>query len=68
MFGVSLTLVFFGLAWIYLATAVVLGGVFLAKAWNLRRSGAIEKFGGLFRYSLLYLFGLFTAIIIDRMV
>jgi len=64
----SLTLLYFGMHWTYLAAAVFLGGIFLVKAWTARRTVDMARLRGLFRYSLLYLFGLFTALIIDTLV
>jgi heme o synthase len=63
----SLVLVAFTLAvgfWlgpVYSAAAAVLGGIFLAMAWQLRRSPTRRNAGVLFHYSLLYLALLFAA-------
>jgi heme o synthase len=46
---------------VYSAAALVLGGVFLAMAWQLRRSPSRRNAGVLFHYSLLYLALLFVA-------
>jgi heme o synthase len=46
---------------VYSAAALVLGGVFLAMAWQLRRSPTRRNAGVLFHYSLLYLALLFVA-------
>jgi len=57
----------FGL--IYLASALVLGGIFIAGVWNVRlmRDGAWEKPSWwVFKYSLLYLALLFVAMALDR--
>ena len=65
LFFVSLTLGFFGASWIYIITAVVLGVIFIQKAYQLYREKTDQKARALFGFSLLYLFGLFAAIIID---
>jgi protoheme IX farnesyltransferase len=51
----------FWLGPVYSAAALVLGGVFLAMAWQLRRSPTRRNAGVLFHYSLLYLALLFVA-------
>jgi protoheme IX farnesyltransferase len=65
---VSLSLLAFGGGWLYLAVAVVLGYVFIKKAVALTRNHSDRLLRGLFGYSILYLFGLFTAMIIDGFV
>ena len=45
----------------YAVVAVVLGGIFLGMAWQLRRSPTRRNAGVLFHYSLLYLALLFVA-------
>jgi protoheme IX farnesyltransferase len=67
----SLVLVSFTLAvglWlgpVYSVAAVLLGGIFLGMAWQLRRSPTRRNAGVLFHYSLLYLALLFVAAAID---
>ncbi len=67
----SLVLVAFTLAvgfWlgpVYSAAATVLGAVFLALAWHLRRTPTRRNAGVLFHYSLLYLALLFVAAAVD---
>ncbi len=51
---------------LYLAVAVVLGGVFLAYAWRLWRSYSDHLARRTFRYSLLYLAVLFAALLLDH--
>jgi len=64
---VSFSLLYFGMHWPYLIAALLLGSVFVYKAWSTRRSLNPAPLAGLFRYSLLYLFGLFAAVIIDAL-
>lgn len=68
LFLLSLSLVFFGMQWLYLTVALILGVVYLVKTWKTKRSADEDRLIGLFRYSLIYLFGLFTAIMVDRFV
>jgi heme o synthase len=51
----------FWLGVLYSAAALVLGGIFLVLAWQLRRSPTRRNAGVLFHYSLLYLALLFVA-------
>ncbi len=55
----------FWLGPLYSAAALLLGGVFLALAWQLRRSPTRRNAGVLFHYSLLYLALLFVAAAVD---
>ncbi|MDH3889748.1 MAG: heme o synthase [candidate division Zixibacteria bacterium] len=68
LFGLSLSLVFFGMQWLYMTVALLLGSVYLVKTWIAKRGAGPNRLAGLFRFSLIYLFGLFTAIIVDRFV
>ncbi|MGH2471688.1 MAG: heme o synthase, partial [Candidatus Limnocylindria bacterium] len=57
-----------GLGYVYLAAAVVLGGLFIAYAFRLLRSGALRRRAmarAVYLYSLLYLALLFVAIMVD---
>jgi protoheme IX farnesyltransferase len=51
----------------YLVGAVVLGGIFLWHAWKLNHEPSPVLALSLYKYSLLYLALLFTAMIIDRL-
>ncbi len=66
--GVSLTLGLFGIGWIYLVTALVLGFLFIQKAYQLYRKKSDQKARTLFGFSLLYLFGLFAAMMIEGII
>jgi heme o synthase len=52
--------------WIYLASAVVLGGGFIAHAWRLYRNYSDPLARKTFRFSILYLFMLFAALLVDH--
>lgn len=63
----SLGLVLVGAQWLYVVVAIGLGALLLMKgidAWRLRTTVSYRK---LFGYSIIYLFGLFTAIIVDNL-
>ena len=68
---VAITLLFFittsAVGWLYFASALALGGVFLYLAWGLT-SGGMPRARGLYLYSLLYLALVFLAAIVDSMV
>ena len=65
LFAVSLSLLAFGAGWFYLTIALLLGVILIKKSFMAMRTGSEKLFKGLFGYSILYLFGLFTAIVID---
>jgi protoheme IX farnesyltransferase len=52
--------------WLYLAAALVLGGVFLAYAVRIYRAYSDELAQKTFRYSILYLALLFAALLVDH--
>lgn len=68
LFITSLALIAVGAGLIYIASAAILGFVFIRKAFNVFRRGTRELQRGLFGYSILYLFGLLFAIIIDSLI
>jgi heme o synthase len=53
---------------VYLASAVLLGGVFGGLAWRLRREQSPARAAVLFHYSLLYLALLFVAVAADAVI
>ncbi len=73
---VAISLLFFAVArmgWIYLASAVILGGLFLRQAWVLWRQGSAPEASTaqairLYRYSISYLSLLFLAVAVDALV
>lgn len=52
--------------WIYLVSAIALGGVFLHYAWKLYRSYSDALARRTFKFSILYLFLLFGALLTDH--
>ena len=62
---VSLSLLAFGAGWFYLTVALILGIVLIKKSIKALRFNNEKILKGLFGYSILYLFGIFSAIIID---
>lgn len=74
VFVVSLSLLIFGAGLIYLLVALALGGIFIQRALRMQRQfndvsqdslASARKFFG---FSILYLFGLFTAIMVDSVI
>jgi len=63
---VSLTPLLAGSRWLYFASAIVLGAIFLKKAGTARRSRNPQDVRALFGYSIIYLFGIFAALAVDR--
>lgn len=54
---------------IYLALALLLGGIFIYKAWLLMQAPTdLQIARSLFKYSLLHLMLLFTVMVIDTVV
>lgn len=64
---VTLTLPFFGAGWFYLATVLVLGGLFLKRLQEVWRERTNRNMKRLFGYSILYLFGVFLAVAVDSL-
>jgi protoheme IX farnesyltransferase len=65
---VALTMVFFAVAQmglLFLAGALVLGGLFLFQAFAMARQGTDQRAVKLYRYSITYLSALFALIILD---
>jgi heme o synthase len=58
----------FGLGWIYLVSAVVINGAFLAYALRLYWNPSKATARGMFFYSLWYLALIYAAAVIDRFV
>ena len=54
--------------WVYLGAAALLGGVFIAMAWQLKRDSTTRLARRLYLYSLLYLALLFVVMIVDSTV
>jgi heme o synthase len=68
LFGTSLLLVPIGrMGPVYLATAIVLGGVFVFRALRLWRDPAPARAWGLFKYSIVYLAALFGSVAVDAL-
>lgn len=63
---ISMTLLAFGAGWFYFLISLGLGGLFIKKSFNALRDRREVIYKGLFGYSILYLFGLFTAVALDR--
>ncbi len=68
LFMTSLSLLFFGAGWFYMIVAIFLGVIFFKKCLQVNRLRTTQALKGLFGYSLIYLFGLFSAIMIDSFI
>ena len=66
--AVSLLLLITSFSWIYLIASIILGALFLQKAWYVRRHFQMPLMKRLFGYSIVYLLALFAVIIIDGLV
>lgn len=66
--AVSLSLMAVSAGPLYVMTAVILGALFIKKAFIARREKKRELHRALFGYSIVYLFGLFFAMIIDSII
>ena len=62
---ISLSLVLFRSSLFYFTVAIVLGAIFIKKALAVKKSKSHQEERGLFKYSILYLLGLFLTIIVD---
>lgn len=67
LIAVSLAVFAVGAGWSYLAAAVVLGIYLMKYALKARREKTVKSMKGLFGYSIVYLFGLFAALILDTL-
>ncbi|MCS7012246.1 MAG: heme o synthase [Chloroherpetonaceae bacterium] len=54
--------------YVYWIVASVLGGLYIKKTFDAQKNRGREKMRALFSYSILYLFGLFTALVIESVV
>jgi len=69
LFGVTLVLIpIASMGPVYTATAVVLGGVFVYRCLQLWREPTDDQAWRVFKFSLLYLAGLFVAVALDALV
>ena len=64
----SLVLLLAGAGLIYIASALLLGALFIAKAIKLRRLTVTQEAEKLFGFSITYLLALFVALMLDALV
>ncbi len=57
-----------GGGWFYFITALLLGLVFIHKAYRAMKTRTTPAIWSVFTYSILYLFGLFLAMVIDKLI
>lgn len=66
--AVSLAPVMIGSSgWFYGSIAALLGGVFLKKAWELKKLMTVPAMRSVFGYSIVYLFALLSTMVIDKL-
>ena len=68
LFPVSLLPVLVDFGWIYLVTAVVMGGLFVHKTYTAIKYKDIPRVWGIFKFSIIYLFTIFAAMITERII
>ena len=68
LFGTSLLLLTLGAGWFYGVASCYLGYQFLRKTFQASGQRSEKSLKALFGYSLIYLFGLFLAIIVDGLI
>jgi protoheme IX farnesyltransferase len=68
MVAISLALLLVKVGLLYLLIALCLGGLFVWKAFKVWRQNENTQAWGLFKYSIIYLFGLFIAMMADKAV
>ena len=68
LFAISLTPLLVSFGWIYLITALALGIIFIKKSYNAKKEKSDDLAWGIFKYSIVYLFAIFIALVIDEFV
>ncbi len=68
LFVVSLSLMMYGASWFYLVASLYFGIKFVVRAVSARQSREAGTARRLFGYSIGYLFGMFTAMMVDSVV
>jgi protoheme IX farnesyltransferase len=68
LFAVSLALLAVSAGPVYAIAAIILGAIFIKKAYRARRYKSRKLQWALFGYSIVYLFGLFFAMIVDSFI
>ena len=67
LFIASLTPILFGAGYFYLAIAIAMGFMFLARSYQSLRQPNQQRIYRLFTFSIWYLFVIFTALIVDNL-
>lgn len=62
----SLLILTTNFGWIYLTTAIIMGSLFLRTVIEARRKKDMVLIKVVFRFSIVYLFSLFVALIVDK--
>ena len=68
LFAASLVLMVINFGWFYFIAAITLGPMFIFKAYRARRSEDSVLIWAMFKFSLIYLFGIFISLILDAVI
>jgi protoheme IX farnesyltransferase len=68
MAAASILLLIVNFGWIYILTVIALGSLFVIKSYQARSSREPQLIWRLFRFSILYLFAVFLALIVDSII
>ena len=64
----TLSLFWIQAGWFYLGVAIIMGIIFIKKTYHAKRDQSMNRFRGLFGYSIIYLFTLCLSIIVESLV
>ena len=65
---ISLLPLVLNFGWVYLFVSLATGGIFLMKVYNARKAESRNLAWGVFKFSIIYLFALFAAMILDKFI
>ena len=68
LFLISLLPLVINFGWVYLGVSLTMGGIFLVKVYQARKAESRDLAWGVFKFSILYLFALFAAMILDKII
>jgi len=68
LFAASLALMVINFGWFYFSAAITLGPLFIFKAYRARRLEDSVLIWAMFKFSLIYLFGIFMSLILDAII
>ncbi|RMH73838.1 MAG: protoheme IX farnesyltransferase [Gemmatimonadetes bacterium] len=68
LFAITMSLLTVEFGFLYLAVSLILGGLFVKKAFDVRNDSSPQRLRGLFGYSIVYLFALFITIAVEGII